>query len=149
MFGRESRAEKLKREARDGSFVPVATLAAIYGGARPVAERLLYDDDLRDNIRTFIESARKIYDEVSGEDLDDIVAKLWDDDKLRSQVEAAAEAVQQGSKRVRGERVRGGGGGFGTLLLIVVAALGFLFLYPKTGPQARSIAKDIIGSLRS
>jgi hypothetical protein len=150
LFGRESRAEKLKREARDGSFVPVAALAAIYGGARPVAERLLYDDDLRDNIRTFIESARKIYDEVSGEDLDDIVAKLWDDNKLRSQVEAAAEAVQQGSKRVRGERVRGGGGGgFATLLLIVAAALGFLFLYPKTGPQARSIAKDIIGNLRS
>ncbi len=149
MFGRESRAEKLKKEARDGSFVPAATLAAIYGGARPVAERLLYDDELRDNIRTFIESARKIYDEVSGEDLDDIVTKLWDDDKLRSQVEAAAEAVQQGSKRVRGERVKGGGGGFGTLLLIVAAALGFLFLYPKTGPQARSIAKDIIGNLRS
>ena len=149
MFGSKSRAEKLKREARDGSLVPAATLAAIYGGARPVAERLLYDDDLRDNIRTFIESARKIYDEVSGEDLDDIVAKLWDDDKLRSQVEAAAEAVQQGSKRVRGERVRGGGGGFGTLLLIIAAALGFLFLYPKTGPQARSIAKDIIGNLRS
>ena len=148
MFGRESRAEKLKQEVRGNSLVPLATLAAIYGGARPVAERLLYDDDLRDNIRTFIESARRIYDEVSGEDLDDIVAKLWDDNKLRSQVEAAAEAVQQGSKRVRGERVRGGGG-FGTLLLFVAAALGFLFLYPKTGPQARSIAKDIIGSLRS
>ena len=149
LFGRESRAKKLTQEGRGNSLVPLATLAAVYGGARPVAERLLYDDDLRDNIRTFIESARKIYDEVSGEDLDDIVTKLWDDDKLRSQVEAAAEAVQQGSKRVRGERVRGGGGGFGTLLLIVAAALGFLFLYPKTGPQARSIAKDIIGNLRS
>lgn len=151
MFGRKSRAEKLKQEVRGNSLIPAATLAAIYGGARPVAERLLYDDDLRDNIRNFIESARKIYDEVSGEDLDDIVSKLWDDDKLRSQIESAAEAAQQGAKRVRGEKVRGGGGGggFGTLLLLVAGALGFLFLYPKTGPQARQIAKDIIGTLRS
>ena len=150
MFGRESRVEKLRKEARDGSaLVPAATLAAIYGGARPVVERLLYDDELRDNIRTFIESARKIYDELSDEDPSDIVTRLWDDDKLRSQVEAAAEAAQQGAKRVRGERVRGGGGGFGTFLLIVAAALAFLFLYPKTGPQARRIAGDIIGSLRS
>lgn len=150
MFGRKSRAEKLKREAVGNSFVPAATLAAIYGGARPVAERLLYDDDLRENLRTFIESARKIYDEVSGEDPTDIVARLWDDDKLRSQIEAAAEAAQQGAKRVRGEKVRGDGrGGFATLLLIVAGALAFLFLYPKTGPQARRIAKDIYASLNS
>ena len=150
MFGRKSRAEKVKREAEKSSLVPLATLGAIYAGARPVAERLLYDDDLRDNIRVFIESARKIYDEVSGEDLDDIVSKLWDDNKLRSQIEAAAEAAQQGAKRVRGEKVRGGGGGgFGTLLLIVGGALAFLFLYPKTGPQARRIARDVYGSLTS
>ena len=150
MFGSKSRAQKLK-EARDGSsLVPAAALAAIYGGARPVAERLLYDDDLRDNIRTFIDSARKIYDELSDEDPTDIVSKLWDDDKLRSQVEAAAAAAQQGAKRVRGEKVRsGGGGGFGTLLLLVGGALAFLFLYPKTGPEARRIAGNLISSLRS
>ena len=150
MFGRKSRSER-SRERADGSrLIPVATLATAYAGAKPVLERLLYDDELRDNIRTFIESARKIYDELSDEDPSDIVTRLWDDDKLRSQVEGAAEAAQQGAKRVRGERVRGGGGGgFGTLLLIVAAALAFLFLYPKTGPEARRIAGDIIGSLRS
>jgi hypothetical protein len=112
--------EKLKEEAQNGSLAPIAALSAVYAGARPVAERLLYDDDLRDNIRIFIESARKIYDEISGEDLDDIVAKLWDDDKLRSQIEAATEAAQEGAKRVRGEKIKGGGGGGGgfvTLLL--------------------------------
>ena len=150
MFGREPRTEKPRKGSRDGSLIPAATLAAIYAGARPVAERLLYDDDLRDNIRTFIDSARKIYDELSDEDPTDIVSRLWDDDKLRSQVEAAAAAAQQGAKRVRGEKVRSGGrGGFGTLLLLVVGALAFLFLYPKTGPQARRIANDIISSLRS
>lgn len=147
MFGRKSRAEKSKKEARGNSFAPA--LGAVYAGARPVAERLLYDDDLRDNIRTFIESARKIYDEISDEDATDIVSKLWDDDKLRSQIEAAAEAAQQGAKRVRGEKVREGGGGFGVFLLLIAGALAFVFLYPKTGPEARRIARDVYGSLTS
>ncbi|CAA9417919.1 MAG: hypothetical protein AVDCRST_MAG55-1801 [uncultured Rubrobacteraceae bacterium] len=149
MFGRKSRAEMLKEQATGTSLVPTAALAAVYAGARPVAERLLYDDDLRDNIRVFIESARAILDEVSGEDPTEIVGRLWDDDKLRKQVEAAAGAAQEGSKRVRGQRVKEGGGGRGLLLLILAAALGFLFLNPKTGPSARNFAKQAYGAITS
>ena len=112
-----------------------------------MAERLLYDDDLRDNIRVFIESARSILDEISDEEPTEIVTRLWADDKLRKQVEAAAGAAQQGSKRVRGQKVRGGGGGGRLLFLIVVAAVAFLFLNPRTGPQARDFAKQAYGSL--
>jgi hypothetical protein len=141
VFGRKSRAEKLKEQAESNSLVPMATLAAAYTGAMPVIERLLYDDDLRDNIRTFIESARSIVDQLS---------KLWDDDKLRGQVEAAAGAASQGSKRIRGEKVRERGGRGGRLLfLILVAAVGFLFLHPRTGPQARKFAVETYGSLTS
>jgi hypothetical protein len=128
----------------------MAMLAAAFSGAKPVIERLLYDDDLRDNIRTFIESARSIVDQVSGEDPTDIVTKLWDDDKLRSQVEAAAGAASQGSRRIRGEKVRERRGRGGRLLfLLLVAAVGFLFLHPRTGPQARKFAMDTYGSLTS
>src|ERR671910_1715857 len=111
VFGRKSRAERLKEQAEGSRLIPVATLATAYAGAKPVIERLLYDDELRDNIRVFIESARNILDELSNEGPSEIITKLWDDDKLRKQVEAAAGAAQEGSKRVRGERVRGGGGG--------------------------------------
>ncbi|MDQ3184674.1 MAG: hypothetical protein M3Q62_14320 [Actinomycetota bacterium] len=150
MFGRKSRAEKLREQAESNSLVPMATLAAAYTGAKPVIERLLYDDDLRDNIRTFIESARSIVDELSDEDPTEIVTKLWDDDKLRGQVEAAAGAVSQGSKRIRGEKVRVRGGRGGRLLfLLLVAAVGFLFLHPRTGPRARKFATDTYGSLTS
>ncbi len=150
MFGRKSRAEKLREQAESNSLVPMATLAAAYTGAKPVIERLLYDDDLRDNIRTFIESARSIVDELSDEDPTEIVTKLWDDDKLRGQVEAAAGAVSQGSKRIRGEKVRVRGSRGGRLLfLVLVAAVGFLFLHPKTGPRARKFATDTYGSLTS
>ena len=150
MFGRKSRAEKLKEQAESNSLVPMATLAAAYAGAKPVVERLLYDDDLRDNIRTFIESARSIVDELSGEDPTEIITRLWDDDKLRGQVEAAAGAASQGSKRVRGQKVRQRGGRGGRLLfLLLLAAVGFLFLNPRTGPQARKFARDTYGSLTS
>ena len=138
------------REQAEGSrLIPVATLAAAYAGAKPVIERLLYDDELRDNIRVFIESARNIFDELSDESPGEIVTRLWDDDKLRKQVESAAEAAQQGSKRVRGERVRSGGRGGGILLLLLLAAVGFLFLNPRTGPQARRYAREAYGSLTS
>ena len=149
MFGRKSRAERLKEQAEESRLIPVATLAAAYAGAKPVIERLLYDDDLRDNIRVFIESARNILDELSDESPGDIVTRLWDDDKLRKNVEAAAEAVQEGSRRARGERVRSGGRGGKILLLLLVAAVGYLFFNPKTGPQARQFAREAYGSLTS
>ena len=101
----------MREQAQESRLIPVATLATAYAGAKPVIERLLYDDDLRDNIRVFIESARSIIDELSGAGPSDIVTKLWDDDKLRKHVEAAAGAAQEGSKRMRGERVRSGGRG--------------------------------------
>ena len=147
MFGRKSRAEMLKEQAKGSSLISAGTLAAAYAGAKPVAERLLYDDDLRDNLRVFIESARTILDELSGEDPSDIVTRLWDDDKLRKQVEAAAGAAQEGTKRVRGQKVRQGGGGRRFFLLLLLAAVGFLFFSPQTGQQARDFAKRAYGSI--
>ncbi len=149
MFGRKSRAERLREQAEESSFIPMATLATVYAGAKPVAERLLYDDDLRDNIRVFIASARNILDELSGEDASEIITRLWDDDKLRKQVEAAAGAAQAGSKRVRGQKVRERGGGRKFFFLLLVAGVAFLFLHPKTGPQARNAAKQAYGSITS
>ena len=143
MFGTRSRTEKLKRGATNGS-----ALVAAYVGAKPVAERILYDDDLRDNIRTLIESSRKVLDELSDESPQEIVARLWDDDKVRKQVEYAVGAAQEGAKRVRGQKVRSGGGS-GKLLLVLAAGTGFLFLSPRTGPQARRIVGDIVNALRS
>jgi hypothetical protein len=150
LFGRKSRAEKLREQAESNSLVPMAALSAAFAGARPVLERLLYDDDLRDNIRTFIESARAIANELSDKGPQEIITRLWNDDKLRGQVEAAAGAASQGSKRVRGERVRTRRRRGGRLLfLLLLAAVGFLFLNPRTGPQARKFVGDAYGSLTS
>ena len=149
MFGRKTRAERLKEQAEGTSLVPMASLAAAYTGVRPIVERLLYDDDLRDNIRILVESTRKILDEVSDEEPTEIVARLWDDDKLRREIESVVGALQEGTKRVRGERVRSGGGGRFLLVLILAVGVGFLFLNPRTGPEARRIAGEVFATLRS
>ena len=149
LFGRKSRAEKLRKEARSRSLGSGLSLVAAFSGARPIAERLLYDDDLRDNIRTFIDSARAIADELSDEDPQEIITRLWNDDKLRGQVEAAAGAASQGSRRVRGEKVRTRRRKGRLLFLLLLAAVGFLFLNPRTGPQARKFVGDTVGSLTS
>ena len=156
MFGRKTRAERLREEALDRAPVPGVKLAAAgsalataYGGVLPILERLLYDEDLQDNIRTFIESARNIVDELSGESPTEIVARLWDDNKLRGEVETAVEAAEEGVKRLRGERIRGGGISFGMLLLLLALGGGFLFFSPWTGQEARRIARQAFGALRS
>ena len=150
MFGRKTRAQrKLQREAVKASPFSGAALVGAYEGARPVVERLLYDDDLRDNIRTFIESAGNILDELSGESPAEIVAKLWDDNKLRKEVEAAVQAAQEGARRVQGQRVGRRGGGRLLLVLGLAGGVGFLFLNPRTGSEARRIAGEVVGALRS
>ena len=40
MFGRKSRAKRLKEQTGSNSLVPLATLSAAYAGAKPLAERL-------------------------------------------------------------------------------------------------------------
>ena len=88
LFGRKSRAEKLKEQAESNSLVPMAALSAAF--------------------------------------------------------------ASQGSKRIRGEKVRTRGGRGGRLLfLLLAAAVGFLFLNPRTGPQARKFVGDAYGSLTS
>jgi hypothetical protein len=138
VFGRKSRAERMKERAGI-----LAGAAAAAEGARPFAERLLYDDELQENIRTFLESARKIYEELSGDSPDRIAARLWDDDKLRRRVEEAVHAAQEGSLRLRGERVRKGGGKLRKLVFVLAVVVAFLMLNPKTGPEARQTARNI------
>jgi len=58
-------------------------------------------------------------------------------------------AAQQGSKRVRGEKVREGGGGSRILLLLLIAGVAFLFLNPRTGPEARRLVKEAVSSATS
>lgn len=148
MFGKKTKVEKIKEKVQETPLVSGAALAAAAGSARPFAERLLYDEELRGNIRDFLEAARKIYQEISGEHPSKVASRLWDDGKLRSRIEEAAEAAQEGAKRIKGEKVGGGMGFFTKFLLVLAAAIGILLFNPKTGPEARQIAKNFLYFIR-
>lgn len=152
MFGKKSRAEKLREQAEYEAKerLPIASIVAAVAGARPILERLLYDDDLRKNIQDLVESLQDITGEVQGENPRDVLARLWDDDKLRGSLESASAAAQSGSKRIRGERVsEGGGKGRKLFFLILIGGLAYLFFSPKTGPEARRLVKETIGAITS
>jgi hypothetical protein len=149
MFGKKSRKERLKEEAAEKSLIPLSAIAGVYAGAKPLLERLLYDDDLRDNIRDLVEAVRDIADDVSDEKPADILMRLWDDDKLRGHIEAATGAAQQGSKRIRGEKVKEGGGGGKWVFILLAGALAFLFFSPQTGPEARRLARETFSAITS
>lgn len=150
LFGRTSRIEKLKNQAENKSFDLLGSFESFYEDVRPFVERLLYDDELRNNIRTLIDSGRRIYDEVSGQSPTEVVSRLWDDDKLRREVEAVVAAAEAGNRRIRGEKVKNGGGGSsGKILFVLAAATGALFLNPKTGPAARRFVREAYSSLAS
>lgn len=149
MFGKKSRAERLKEQAEEKSAAPLSALAGVYAGSKPILERLLYDDDLRDNLRELVDSVREISTEVQGERPAEILSRLWDDDKLRGRIEAATSAAQEGSKRVRGEKVKSGGGAGKWFVLILAGGLAYLFFSPKTGPEARRLLKETVGAIAS
>lgn len=155
MFGRkiQSRTERLKMQAGQSRYVPTEALSGGIATARPIIERLLYDDELRDDIREFMQSASRVADHLSGGDAREIVNKIWDDENVRRDIENATQRAQTGAKRIQGQKVKGsgdsgGGLSFGTAFLGVSALTAFLMLNPKTGPAARQYVKEAIGAVR-
>jgi hypothetical protein len=87
--------------------------------ARPYVQRLIEDDDLRDNIRDAYESARDAYDRaLNGKG----PSKLLDDKKLQGNLRDAADSLQAVAETLREPEKRKKRFGFGRLLLVAVVA---------------------------
>lgn len=82
--------------------------------ARPYVQRLIEDDDLRENLRDAYESARDAYDRASNGKKP---SKLLDDKKLKKDLQGAADSLRAAADALR-EPEKKSGGGLGRLLLI-------------------------------
>lgn len=87
--------------------------------ARPYVQRLIEDDDLRDNLKDAYESARDAYDRaLDGKG----PSKVLEDKKLQGNLRDAAESLQSAAEALREPEKKKRKLSFGRLLLVAFVA---------------------------
>jgi hypothetical protein len=98
--------------------------AAMSAKDNPYVQRIVNDDELRDNVRVAFEAAKSAYERLSGGKAP--TKTLMDDKKLHKDLKQAAEALRDagGSLREAPKRKKKRSGGFGRKLLLLVIGAG-------------------------
>jgi hypothetical protein len=96
-----------------------ASAGAAVTGASPYVQRLIQDEELRDNIRTAYESGRSAYARLNNGKAP--AKALLDDKKLHKDLQKAADSLRDASDALReGPKKRKRKGGIGRLLLLAI-----------------------------
>jgi hypothetical protein len=113
-------ASKKKRGVKAGAGAVAAGKAV---RENPYVQRLAEDEELRENLRTAFESARKVYARMSNGK--GPVKALTDDKKTQKQLKEAAESLRDAAKSLRGAKPSSGKRKrrSGLLLLLIGAGL--------------------------
>jgi adenylosuccinate synthase len=92
-------AAKKKKVAKAGAGAYAAGRAA---RSNPYVQRLMDDDQLRDNLRTAFESARKAYSRMNGKG----PTRVMDDKKMQKELKEAASSLRDAAEALRGAKAR-------------------------------------------
>ena len=110
---------------------------------KPYVDRMLYDAELRDSVRSAYESARAIYDELLGNrGVTGIASRVATDKDLQDELRSAISDLRRAADRIQGKQKEEASGRHTAMLLFAVV-LGILF-NPFTGPQTRKWLADRI-----
>ncbi|MEA2449311.1 MAG: hypothetical protein QOG63_1243 [Thermoleophilaceae bacterium] len=107
-------ASKKKKAAKAGAGAIGAAQAA---RSNPYVQRLVDDDELRDNLRTAYDSAKKAYERMSNGK--GPAKALLDDKKTQKELKEAASSLKEAADSLRGAKKKKSGGGLGRKLLIL------------------------------
>jgi hypothetical protein len=109
------------------------------GTVRPYVDRALHDEDLRDNVKNALDSARAVYNElIGGRGAVALGTRVATDKDLQKELKNIVEELREASERMQGRKDHGGRN---STLLLVGIALGILF-NPVSGPQTRKWLSD-------
>lgn len=115
-----------------------------YDAFRPLVDRAVGDDEVRRNVVRAWGAARKVYDELSGEDAIKGLDKLSRKDKVRDDIDTTVQSLSEAIVRMSGERKRDRPG---WSLFVIGGLLAFILFNPATGASTRRWVKDhLLGS---
>ena len=107
--------------------------------ARPYIERALRDEQVREDVKNAIATAKEIYERLlGGRAFGVAAAKVATDKDIQQQLRDAVEDLRDAADRVQGKDSHGARN---ATLLLTGIALGILF-NPVTGPGARRWLQD-------
>jgi adenylosuccinate synthase len=110
-------ASKKKKAAKAGAGAVAAGKAA---RSNPYVQRLVEDDELRENLRTAYESARKAYERMSNGK--GPAKALLDDKKTKKELKEAATSLRDAADTLRGAKAKKKKRRRGRVLLLIVGA---------------------------
>ena len=106
--------------ARGSTTAGKATDAYQSARSHPYVQRLIEDEDLRNNLRDAYGAARHAYERVTKNGKP--AQKLMDDKKVQRDLRHAADSLREASDQIRGRRKRKGR--FGRILILGVVGAG-------------------------
>jgi hypothetical protein len=112
-------ASKKKKAAKAGAGAIGAAQAA---RSNPYVQRVVEDEELRDNLRTAYESAKKAYQRMSNGK--GPAKAILDDKKTQKELREAASSLREAADSLRGAKKKKKKGGFGRKLLILAVGAG-------------------------
>ena len=108
---------------------------------RPYVERAVKDEEVRENVKSALLAARKLYDELIGSrGVTYAATRMATDKDLQENLRGAIDDLRQAADRVQG---RDSHTGRNVVLLFTGIALGILF-NPVTGPSTRRWLSDLV-----
>lgn len=109
---------------------------------KPIVERALRDERLRDDVQSAFAVARKVYDEIAGSgDVGKAATRVARDKRLQQDLREAVQDLRDAAQRLQGKERASTARS--RRLLVAGIALGILF-NPVTGPGARRFLKELV-----
>jgi adenylosuccinate synthase len=112
-------ASKKKKAAKAGAGAIGAAQAA---RSNPYVQRMVEDEELRTNLRTAFESAKKAYERMSNGK--GPAKAILDDKKTQKELREAASSLKDAADSLRGAKKKKKSGGLGRKLLILAVGAG-------------------------